>query len=91
MEKLSYSDMKKDIAMALETFDGIIDKNNWSICYPYGSYSNELLSYISSIGCKIGFTTEVRCLDLSKDNMLTIPRLDTNDFPPKSENYIRFN
>jgi hypothetical protein len=32
-------------------------------------------------GASVGITTEVRKADLSKDNALTLPRFDTNDFP----------
>lgn len=87
LEKLPYIEMKKDISKALEVFDGIIDNNNWSICYPYGSYNVELLSYIKNNGCKLGFTTQVKIADYAED-ILTLPRLDTNDFPPKSEKYL---
>lgn len=88
LEKLSENDMKKDIKKALDTFDGIIDKKNWIMCYPYGSYNDKVISYISKNGCKIGFGTEVRVADINLDNKFTLPRLDTNDFPPKSNEYL---
>jgi NAD(P)-dependent dehydrogenase (short-subunit alcohol dehydrogenase family) len=36
---------------------------------------------------ELGFTTEVAIDKLPTDRCLELPRLDTNDFPPKSENY----
>lgn len=79
---LTKEEMERDIAKALQFFDGIIDKNNWVMCYPYGSYNDDVIAYISNNGCKMGFTTEVSLANLSK-NKLLLPRLDTNDFPPK--------
>lgn len=89
LEKLSYPEIQKDITMSLEVLEGVIDRNSWTMVYPYGSYSSEVLSYISNNGCKLGFTTEVRLADVQTDAPLALPRLDTNDFPPKSENYIK--
>lgn len=84
--KLPYDKMKNDIIKALEVFDGIIDRTDWCICYPYGSYNEDLIAYISQIGCKSRFTTEVKKWYMQ--SVMEIPRLDTNDFPPKSENYL---
>ena len=81
--------MKRDVDKALEVMSDFIDKSCWVMNYPYGSYSDELLRYISDKGCKLGMTTDVRVADLSADNPLLLPRLDCNDFPPKSENYLR--
>lgn len=35
----------------------------------------------------MGLTVEARHADLDVDNPLTLPRLDTNDFPPKSDRW----
>ena len=55
--------------------------NDWVMCYPYGSYNSDTLSFLPSLGAKIGITTEVRKANLATDNLLTLPRLDTNGFP----------
>jgi len=80
--------MKKDIDQALITMDGFIDRNRWSMNYPYGSYNQDVLDYIKEKGAQAGFTTEVRIADVKFDLPLTIPRLDCNDFPPMSKNYL---
>lgn len=87
---LDIADMEKDISVALETLNGFIDRDAWTIAYPYGNYSTEVLDYIKSKGAKIGFTTDVRVCDTSVDSALLTPRLDCNDFPPKSENYLKY-
>jgi len=86
---LSHELMKRDISMALDSIDEFIDRNNWVMNYPYGNYNEDVLSYISGKGASVGLTTEVRIANLSVDNSLTLPRLDCNDFPPKSENYLK--
>lgn len=60
------------------------DINRWSICYPYGDYDENTLSLLSDAGCGAGFCTDVHIANLTIDNKLTIPRLDTNDIPKKS-------
>jgi hypothetical protein len=84
---LDAESMKKDINMALDVFGEVIDKDNWIMCYPYGSYNTDTLEYLREIKCSFGFTTEVAVAKLPGDKCLELPRLDTNDFPPKSENY----
>ena len=84
---LPIEQMEQDISMALEALNEFIDRKQWVMNFPYGNYSPDVLEYIKSKGACVGLTTEVRVADLDKDNALTLPRLDCNDFPPKSENY----
>ena len=79
--------MENDIRMALDVFDGVIDKKRWIMCYPYGAYNDDVLSFISKKGCIVGVTTEV-AVATEANGLLTLPRLDANDYPPKSENYM---
>lgn len=80
--------MRQDISMALDALDEFIDRKQWVMNFPYGNYSPDVLEYIKSEGACAGMTTEVRIADLDSDNALELPRLDCNDFPPKSRNYI---
>ncbi len=86
---LSSEEMKRDISKALVVMDAFIDRNCWVMNYPYGSYNANVLDYLKSQGACLGLTTEVRVAQIGKDNALLLPRLDCNDFPPKSENYKR--
>lgn len=79
--------MKEDISKALTCMDGVVDTNDWVINYPYGSWNEGVIDYVKTQGCNLGLTTEVRLADTKTDNRYLIPRFDTNDFPPKSENY----
>ena len=87
LANLSETQMKQDLDLALDALGEFIDKNCWTICYPYGNYNAHLLKVIKESGACLGFTTEVRRADLNIDLPLTLPRLDCNDFPPKSKNY----
>lgn len=85
--KLPKEKMQEDISKALEIMDEFIDRKHWVMNYPYGDYNEDVLEYIRNEGACLGLTTEVRKADLSVDGLLELPRLDCNDFPPKSENY----
>ena len=85
--ELSEQEMQKDIDKSLEAMSDFIEVDRWVMNYPYGSYNQEMIEYIKGKGCELGLTTDVRIADLLSDNKYCLPRLDTNDFPPKSENY----
>ena len=87
---LTEKEMKADIDQALDALDPFIDQNAWVMSYPYGNYNQGILDYIDSRGAKIGLTTELRIARVGIDNRLTLPRLDCNDFPPKSKHYKEF-
>ena len=87
LANLPEEQMKKDVDMALNALGDFIDPVCWVMNYPYGNHNSGVIDYISSKGACLGLTTEVRVVDLSKDNRFTLPRLDCNDFPPKSEKY----
>ncbi|HEB55262.1 MAG TPA: polysaccharide deacetylase [Gammaproteobacteria bacterium] len=77
---------KREVELALEFLRQVGTRtNSWIMCYPYGAYNDSLLSILAGAGCKIGLTTEVGIADFQRDNLLTLPRLDTNDLP-KSAN-----
>lgn len=53
----------------------------WVMCYPYGDWSETLLSLLSDYGCAVGLTTEVNKAKIGVHAPLLLPRLDTNDIP----------
>lgn len=80
---------KDDIDKAVNFYGNFLNKDTLTINYPYGSYNDEVLKFVREKEFKLGFTTNVGCNLLSENNNLTIARLDTNDFPPKSNNYLK--
>lgn len=87
LANLPEDEMRRDVDRALEVIGDYIDKDNWVINYPYGNYSDSVCSYAASKGAKVGLTTEVRIAKIGVDGALALPRLDCNDFPPKSKNF----
>lgn len=87
---LSPEQMRKDVDMALDTLDEFIDRKCWVANFPYGNYNPDVLNYIKKQGACIGLTTDVRVAEVGVDPALELPRLDCNDFPPKSENYKNY-
>lgn len=69
-----------DIKKALEVFDTVLDKNAWIFCYPYGSYNESVVQISQKLGAVAGFTTEVHVANLDHDDIMKLPRMDTNDF-----------
>ncbi len=84
---LSPEQMREDISKALEALDEFINRGEWVMNFPYGNFNDDVIDFIGKNGACLGLTTEVRVADLAKDHPLKLPRLDCNDFPPKSENY----
>lgn len=77
---------KIEIEKALE-FLTIVgsDKDNWTMCYPYGNYNETTIKLLKEYNCKLALTTEVNIADIQKHNKYTLPRLDTNDIPKDKE------
>ncbi len=90
--RLSRAEMERDVDKALSVMTklGVIEPKAWVMNYPYGSYNEAVLDYIKSRGAVMGLTTEVRVAEIEKDEPMKLPRLDCNDFPPRSENYKKF-
>lgn len=84
--KMKPEQMKQDIEKALDFFDDVIEKDNWVMNYPYGSYNEDVIAYIRERGCTLGLTVEARSADVYRDDRYLLPRWDTNDLPPKGKN-----
>lgn len=85
LAKLPKEQMQKDIDMALEAMDELIDRNCFVMNYPYGNYSEEVISYVKQKGCGLGVSVEVRGAQLGVDNRFALPHWDCNDVYPKGE------
>lgn len=90
MNRLTPVGLANDIKLALKVFEGIVNPNRWICCYPYGSYSADVIDYISKNGAVAGLGTDVNIATVNEKSRYILPRLDTNDFPPKSENYKNY-
>lgn len=85
--------MKQDISKGLDALSDFIDRKRWVMNYPYGNYNQEVIDYIKREGACIGLTTELGIVKNFRGDVkhpLELPRLDCNDFPPKSNNYVNY-
>ncbi len=80
--------MERDVLKALEVMEPYIDSNRWVMNYPYGNYNQDVIELIKNNNCSMAVTTKVAVASLEKDNRFELPRLDCNDFPPKSDMYL---
>jgi peptidoglycan/xylan/chitin deacetylase (PgdA/CDA1 family) len=55
--------------------------NDLVMCYPYGDYNENTISTLIKYGFKAGLTTKVGDATISKSNIFSLERYDTNDFP----------
>jgi peptidoglycan/xylan/chitin deacetylase (PgdA/CDA1 family) len=86
LDGLDPARQKQEVELGLEFLRRIgAPLNGWIMSYPYGAYNDGLLSILKSMGCRIGLTTQVGIADLGRDNLLTLPRLDTNDLPQRRD------
>ncbi|MDR3258501.1 MAG: polysaccharide deacetylase family protein, partial [Fusobacteriaceae bacterium] len=58
-----------------------IKTDNWTMCYPYGSYNEATIEILKENKCKLALTTEVKIANLTEGNRYILPRFDTNDIP----------
>lgn len=82
LNELSEEQQQKEIEFSLKFLNKIgCDTKNFAFCYPYGAYNESLLSVLKENDCSLALTTQVGIADLSKNQSLIFPRLDTNDLP----------
>ena len=79
---LTKEEMKEELDLSLAFLNKIgVDMNNWTACYPYGSYDDQSIEMLQERGCKLAVTTEVDIATTNKSTRFVMPRLDTNDIP----------
>lgn len=86
--KMPKEQMEADIEKALDYFSDVIDRNKWVMNYPYGNYNPDVIECIRNKGCRLGITVEARAARLGQDDRHELPRLDTNDLPPKGNRVV---
>tara|TARA_B100000787_G_scaffold168700_1_gene158003 strand:- start:378 stop:1280 length:903 start_codon:yes stop_codon:yes gene_type:complete len=81
-EKLSYYNQHKEIKNSINYFKKLnVYDENFSVCYPYGSYNNNTIKILKKYNIKYALTTRVDSINKNNLNkVLMLPRHDTNDF-----------
>lgn len=86
LNTLSPQDQEYDIDQALDFLNALgVDTNNWMMCYPYGGYNATLLEILRKKKCAVGLSVESGIANLHTPSPLTLPRIDTNDFPQSAD------
>jgi len=81
-DSLNKQKMSKELDLSISFLKKLgVDMNNWTACYPYGSYDNQSIEMLDKRGCKLAVTTEVDIATTFKNKRFLMPRLDTNDLP----------
>jgi len=79
-EHLSLKDQKKEILGSMNYLKRLgIDQKNFTVCYPWGSYSKSTLKILKKIDCKIGLVIKHGVINNFNANPLLLPRIDTNE------------
>ncbi len=79
---LTKEEMREELDLSIVFLNKIgVDMNNWTACYPYGSYDDQSIEMLQERGCKLAVTTEVDIATTNKSTRFVMPRLDTNDIP----------
>jgi len=81
-DSLSYEKQEYEIKESVKFLDQIYQRKDYllSICYPYGNYNNDTIKLAKKYNFKLGLTTFPEVFSLKKNDLLKIPRFDTNDF-----------
>ena len=83
---LSKAEMAEELRLSSKFLKRIgVDMNNWTACYPYGSFDDQSIQMLKKRGCKLALTTEVAIASTNQDMRFVMPRIDTNDLP-KNQN-----
>lgn len=82
LNTLSVEEQRREIDASLDFLTELgVSIHNWVMCYPYGGYDESLLGILRDRHCALGLTVEVGMVDLTRQDPLLLPRLDTNDLP----------
>lgn len=83
---LKRNEMKQELDLSMSFLKKIgVDMNNWTACYPYGSYDNQSIEMLEQRGCKLAVTTKTDIATTNKKTRFIMPRLDTNYLPKNSD------
>jgi peptidoglycan/xylan/chitin deacetylase (PgdA/CDA1 family) len=85
---LNKEEMTQEFDLSINFLEKLgVDMNNWTACYPYGSYDDQSIQMLEERGCKLAVTTELDIATTKKERRFVMPRLDTNDIP-KDKNAV---
>lgn len=82
LSRLDRQRKSEEITESVSFLSGIgMDTSQWTMCYPFGDYDEELIGLLRNAKCRLAFTTVVDVARPDASNRFELPRLDTNDMP----------
>jgi hypothetical protein len=82
LDKLSRREQSAEIARSVDFLNTVgAPTQDWIMCYPFGAYNDDTLAVLSEQDGAVGLTTRPAAALLDSDDILELPRYDTNDFP----------
>jgi peptidoglycan/xylan/chitin deacetylase (PgdA/CDA1 family) len=79
-EYLTKKGQEKEIIESKKYLNNLgMSQNNFTACYPYGSYNKSTLKILKKNDCKIGLITKQDVIRNFNINPLLLPRVDTNE------------
>lgn len=87
--EMQRDEVEEEIKESCRVLATLIDRDCWTMNYPYGSYNSDVIEIIKEKGCKSALTVKTGMVERT-DDIFQLPRLDTNDYPPKSNEYLNY-
>lgn len=87
---LSSEEAEKDIQLSMNAMGSLVEKDQLVINYPYGSYNDTVIKFLSNNGFQLGLTTQIGTTEICEKNRFKVSRFDCNDFPPVSKNFMKY-
>lgn len=81
-DSLNFDQQEFEIKESIKFLNSLYKKSDYllSMCYPYGNYNDDTLKLMKKYDFKLGLTIVPEIYNSQKDDIFTIPRLDTNDY-----------
>lgn len=80
--KIDRVQLEKEIDLSLDFISEIgMDVDNWTACYPHGSYDKRVVDVLEEKGCKLALTVEDGVARVSQKSRFLLPRIDTINIP----------
>jgi len=84
LNSLGQRDQREEVQSTKEFLHELgVNIDEWVMCYPYGAYDQDLINILKAQDCVMGLGTEVGVAELNEQNIYSLKRFDTNDFPKK--------
>jgi peptidoglycan/xylan/chitin deacetylase (PgdA/CDA1 family) len=86
LSTLSRADQAVEIDGALRVLEAVgLARRDFAYCYANGEYNNDTIDLLRARQCAVGLTIRAELARLVAGDLLTLPRLDTNDLPVRSD------